>query len=129
MLAFLIALIVLSAFILVIVVLAQKPKGGGLSEAFGGSGATQWMGARKSGDLMERITWIAAATIMLLSIVANIMITSRNEGFSPQELSPNVREAQRILPSFLDDIPLPEDSLAIIDQDSAILPIEALPTQ
>ena len=53
----LIVIIIITAVLLMLVVLAQNPKGGGLSSQFGGSGATQMMGVKKTGDFLEKATW------------------------------------------------------------------------
>jgi preprotein translocase subunit SecG len=61
----LISLAIVSAILLVLVVLAQNSKGGGLSSQFGGSGASNLIGVKKTGDVLERLTWgfaIAAPT-------------------------------------------------------------------
>ena len=46
MLAVIIGLTILAALLLVLVVLAQNSKGGGLSSQFGGAGASQVMGVK-----------------------------------------------------------------------------------
>ena len=53
----LISLIVLACVLLVLVVLAQNSKGGGLSSQFGGAGTSQLMGVKRTGDLLEKLTW------------------------------------------------------------------------
>lgn len=71
----LIGCVVLGFFILI-----QKPKGGGLSGAFGSIGS-QVMGVKQSGDAMEKGTWYTMLIIALLSIASvftlNIQRTPR----------------------------------------------------
>ncbi|HBH22329.1 MAG TPA: preprotein translocase subunit SecG, partial [Cytophagales bacterium] len=50
MLTVIIVLIVLIAVLMTLVVLAQNPKGGGLSSQFGGSGTSQIMGVKRTTD-------------------------------------------------------------------------------
>lgn len=57
---------------LVLVVLVQNSKGGGLAANFQGS--TQIMGVRRTTDFLEKSTWTMAAALMVLSIVASIVI-------------------------------------------------------
>jgi preprotein translocase subunit SecG len=94
MLIFIISLILVIAALLVLVVLAQNSKGGGLSSQFGGSGASnQMMGVKKTGDILENLTWGLAIAIMVLSMSTTFFIPdpSTNEaGMS----SPNVERAQ-----------------------------------
>jgi preprotein translocase subunit SecG len=56
MLALIVTLITITAILLVLVVLAQNSKGGGLSSQFGGSGSSQLMGVKRTTDLLEKIT-------------------------------------------------------------------------
>jgi preprotein translocase subunit SecG len=65
----LIVLIAIVAVLLVLVVLAQKSKGG-VSAQFGGS-STQMIGVRKTGDILERLTWGFGAALMVLSLITN----------------------------------------------------------
>lgn len=66
-----ISLAIFCAILLVLVVLAQNSKGGGLSNQFGGSGASNLIGVKKTGDLLERLTWGFAVAIMVLSLATN----------------------------------------------------------
>lgn len=68
----LIILAMVASVLLVLVVLAQNSKGGGLSSQFGGSGASNLIGVKKTGDLLERLTWAFAIAIMIFSLGANM---------------------------------------------------------
>jgi preprotein translocase subunit SecG len=65
-----------ASVLLVLVVLAQNSKGGGLSSQFGGSAASNMIGVKKTGDLLERLTWAFAIAIMLFSLGTNLMSPS-----------------------------------------------------
>lgn len=69
----LIILAMVASVLLVLVVLAQNSKGGGLSSQFGGSGASNLIGVKKTGDLLERLTWAFAIAIMVFSLGVNIV--------------------------------------------------------
>lgn len=61
--------IAIIAILLMIIVLAQNPKGGGLSSAFGNAqAANQIIGAANSTDILEKITWGLAASMLLLCL-------------------------------------------------------------
>lgn len=62
-------LCIIASIALGFVILIQKPKGGGLSGAFGSMGA-QVMGVKQSGDATEKATWYIMATIAVLSIIS-----------------------------------------------------------
>jgi len=61
---------------LVLIVLVQNSKGGGLAANFQGS--TQIMGVRRTTDFLEKSTWTMAGFLMVLSILGSIII-SRGE--------------------------------------------------
>ncbi|GHS89572.1 preprotein translocase subunit SecG [Bacteroidia bacterium] len=49
-----------------VAVLVQNPKGGGLSQTFGGG--NQIMGARRTTDFLEKATWTLAIALCVFSI-------------------------------------------------------------
>ncbi|GAB3294484.1 preprotein translocase subunit SecG [Hymenobacter tenuis] len=69
----LIALILFICLLLALVVLAQNPKGGGISSQFGAGGAAQLMGVKRTGDLLEKLTWGFAIALMVLSLGTHIV--------------------------------------------------------
>lgn len=68
MYTFVIGLIVFISVLLVLVILAQNAKGGGLTSQFGGSAASNIIGVRKTGDLLEKLTWSFLVAIIVLSL-------------------------------------------------------------
>jgi preprotein translocase subunit SecG len=71
-----IGLIIFFAILLVLVILAQNAKGGGLTSQFGGSSASNIIGVKKTGDLLEKLTWGFIITIMVLSLSTNFITPS-----------------------------------------------------
>ena len=61
-------LIVIASILLILIVLVQNSKGGGLASGF--SSSNNIMGVRKTTDFLEKTTWILAAIVILLSIMA-----------------------------------------------------------
>lgn len=92
MLALVVTLITITAILLVLVVLAQNSKGGGLSGQFGGSGASQLMGVKRTTDLLEKITWGLAITLVLLTLSTELIIKQPSQ---QGIVSPNVEKAQQ----------------------------------
>ena len=74
-----IGVILFLAILLVLVILAQNSKGGGLSSQFGGSGASNIIGVKKTGDLLEKLTWGFIVVIMALALTSNFISTT-NKG-------------------------------------------------
>ncbi|MCF8303576.1 MAG: preprotein translocase subunit SecG [Bacteroidales bacterium] len=68
-------LILITCILLVLVVLVQNPKGGGLSSTFGGS--NQVMGVKKTADFLEKATWTLAIVLLVLSLLS-IFVIPRN---------------------------------------------------
>lgn len=63
--------------LLVLMVLIQNPKGGGLSSNF--SSSSQLMGVQKTGDFLEKGTWVLAITLMVLSLIINVSVKNGTE--------------------------------------------------
>ncbi len=101
-----IAFTIITAILLIIVVLAQNPKGGGLSSQFGGSGASQLMGVKKTTDFLEKATWTLAIVLMVLTMSSKFAFEP-NTGLPT---SPAIERAQEQnqLPS-IESLGLPED--------------------
>ena len=104
--------IILSGFILicclllVLAVLIQNPKGGGLSQTFGGAG-TQIMGARKTADFLEKATWTLAIALCTLSIFSAFAIPRGTSNESNIRTDLTVDESVRPIPQ-MPSIPMPD---------------------
>lgn len=75
-----IGIIIFFAVLLILVILAQNAKGGGLTSQFGGSSASNIIGVKKTGDLLEKLTWGFMITMMVLSLAmsTNFVMPSGN---------------------------------------------------
>lgn len=81
MFGFIVGLIIFVCLLLIVVILAQNSKGGGLSSQFGGSGASNIIGVKKTGDLLERLTWGFVIAIMVFSLALSTnMVTPTPSG-------------------------------------------------
>ena len=70
---FITVLIALVSLLLMVVILIQNPKGGGVDATFGGAQANQLFGAAKSADFIEKATIVLAALVFVLCIVAAVL--------------------------------------------------------
>jgi preprotein translocase subunit SecG len=70
-------LITIVCFLLILVIMVQNPKGGGLSSTLGGS--TQLGGVQKTTDFLDKSTWTLAIVLILLIFLSSL---SFNSGFS-----------------------------------------------
>jgi len=71
MFGLLIGIIIFLAILLILIVLVQNPKGGGLASSF--SSSNQFMGVKRSADFIEKATWGLAGAIVVLSIVTSML--------------------------------------------------------
>jgi len=69
----LVVLILVVCLLLALVVLAQNPKGGGISSQFGAGGAANLMGVKRTGDLLEKLTWGFAIGLIVLSLGSHMI--------------------------------------------------------
>lgn len=65
-------LLIAVCILLVLVVLIQNPKGGGISSGFGA--ANQIMGVKQSTDLVEKTTWYLAVGLVVLCLFSAPMM-------------------------------------------------------
>ena len=67
----LVILIIIVCILLGLIVLIQNPKGGGLNSNF--SSSSQMMGVQKTGDFLEKGTWVLAIALMVFSLAVNVV--------------------------------------------------------
>jgi preprotein translocase subunit SecG len=86
-------LIILVCVLLGAAVLIQNPKGGGLNSTFGGVGQ-QLLGARRSTDVIEKATWVFAASLIVLCLLTSVFVdkkaSSKKEEVQKSEIEKNV---------------------------------------
>ncbi len=70
-------LILITCILLILVVLVQNSKGGGLASNFAGS--NQFMGVRKTADFLEKSTWTLAIVLLVLSLATIFVIPRSNQ--------------------------------------------------
>lgn len=93
---------ILVCIFLIIIVLVQNSKGGGLAQNF--AGQQQILGVRKTADFLEKATWTCAAIVLVLSFVSVKIISSGETpvatGSSVDELIQNRQSNEQAVPSF-----------------------------
>ena len=77
MYTFISVLIFIVCFLIVLLVLVQNSKGGGLASSF--SSSNQVMGVRKTTDFLEKGTWILAASLVILCISATAFLPRQGQ--------------------------------------------------
>ena len=66
-------LITIVCFLLVVVIMVQNPKGGGLSSSIGGS--QMLGGVQKTTDFLEKSTWTLATILIALILLSSLSFT------------------------------------------------------
>ena len=111
-----VALIILVCFLLVLVIMVQNPKGGGLSSSFGG-GTQQMGGVQKTSDFLDRSTWILATLLLALILVSNITLSSGNDTIDSKLLEdPSIPE------NFENPIEQPVQEIPETDTNQNLIP-------
>ncbi len=101
---FITILVILVGVLLGAIVLIQNPKGGGLSGSFGGVGQ-QLLGARRSSDIIEKLTWGFAGGLLLLCLVSARFIgttatTTTGTTTAPSEMQTQTSKQAPVAPAI-----------------------------
>lgn len=110
---FLAILTIIAAIALILVVLVQNSKGGGLSSNF--SSSNQIMGAPKTADFLEKLTWGLAIVIIILSLASAKLDHTNNQALIDQSIVPSNQLGTPDL-----DTPLPQNQLPAQPAESPV---------
>ena len=76
-------LILITCVLMILVVLVQNSKGGGLASNFASS--NQYMGVRKTADFLEKTTWTLAVVMLVLSLFSIFVIPKNQDQAQTQQ--------------------------------------------
>lgn len=97
---FLIAITIV-CFLLIIAIMVQNPKGGGLSSSFGGS--QQLGGVQKTTDFLDKSTWTLGGILIALILLSTLAFPGGASGdskvFSNEELQMPKTEIPTVQPA------------------------------
>lgn len=88
---------VLCCLLLMLIILIQPGKSGGISAALGGAGAQQVFGGRGAGNFLTKGTWIIAGTFFVTSVV--LAYLSSSVGDTLDERGAKVEEPEPAAPA------------------------------
>ncbi|MFO8000044.1 MAG: preprotein translocase subunit SecG [Marinilabilia sp.] len=99
---FVTVLVILVSILLIMIVLVQNSKGGGLASNF--SSSNQVMGVRKTADFLEKATWTLAGSLVVLAFVS-VMVLPREVTESGSQIDEeienmNTPQQQQQMPDF-----------------------------
>src|SRR5579863_754363 len=89
----LVILTVVVCVLLGAIVLIQNPKGGGLTSNF--SSQSQLMGVQKTGDFLEKGTWVLAISLMVLSLAINVSV--KGTGTAKNAIDSQTQKAEKAI--------------------------------
>jgi preprotein translocase subunit SecG len=84
-------LIFIVCILLVLIVLVQNSKGGGLASNFQSAG--QVMGVRKTTDFLEKATWGLAGALLLLAVIGSAFIPRGEAGVDESRVRQQIETA------------------------------------
>lgn len=112
----LISIIIFICVLLVLVVLSQNSKGGGLSNQFGG-GSSNLIGVKRTGDLLEKLTWGFAIALVVLALSSNLILDSDSSAVQPRSVNQERASQQGPAPA---PAQVPATQQAIPDAGNAV---------
>lgn len=89
----LIGLVIVASILLILVVLVQKPKGGGLAAQF--SSTNLAFGVKRTSDFIEKATWGLAIAIIVISLSTNFFAPTATAG-TLQKKATNIDQLQNL---------------------------------
>ncbi len=98
-------LILITCFLLILVVLVQNSKGGGLASNF--SSSNQIMGVRRTTDFLEKATWTLAIVLLSFSLIT--VFTIPKTGSSQAAVQSEVSKQRQNAVPIGDFQPAPEN--------------------
>ena len=94
--------------LLILIVLVQNSKGGGLASNFQSS--NQIMGVRKTTDFLEKATWVLAGALLVLSIGGTAFIPRDAKAGAQSAIKDQIENA--VDPNQVPSFPAPADTKA-----------------
>lgn len=95
MFLFISIVILIACVLLVLIVLIQNPKGGGIAANF--IAPNQIMGVKRSTDVVEKATWVLAATLIVLSLMSNFFrptLETSDSGIPESRMKENIENTE-----------------------------------
>ena len=101
-------LLFIVCFLLILIVLVQNSKGGGLASNFQSS--NQIMGVRKTTDFLEKATWVLAGALLVLSIGGTAFIPRDAKAGAQSAIKDQIENA--VDPNQVPSFPAPAETKA-----------------
>ncbi|MEK7249218.1 MAG: preprotein translocase subunit SecG [Bacteroidota bacterium] len=99
MFGFLIAVEVIISMLLMIAILMQSSKGGGLAGTFGGGNVGMMFGVRRTSDFLIKATQVLALLFGVLALIINILFLPRSESTNIESVLQKSAASQQTAPA------------------------------
>jgi len=76
--------------------MVQNPKGGGLSSSFGGGGSQIVGGVKKTGDFLDKSTWMLGGLLVLLILASSVALPGKLGDSESKLLNGDANSRKRI---------------------------------
>jgi preprotein translocase subunit SecG len=108
-------LLFITCILLILIVLVQNSKGGGLASNFQAS--NQIMGVRKTSDFLEKATWVLAVALLVLSIGGSALVArGHRDNGTDSAVKDQIEKAAD--PTQVPSFPAPADANTATSADS-----------
>ena len=109
MYVFISILILIASILLILIVLVQNSKGGGLASGF--SSSNQIMGVRKTTDFLEKATWGLAIALVVFCLASSLLVQKTDGVVKKSALEEQVANEQPVVPQGMQaPAPAPESA-------------------
>lgn len=88
---------IIVGILLILIVVIQNPKGGGIASNF--TGANQFMGVQKTNDFVEKATWTLAGALLVLALIGSFALSSGDTSGTQRSGLQNKIEAGDLTPT------------------------------
>ncbi|MCX6151626.1 MAG: preprotein translocase subunit SecG [Ignavibacteriales bacterium] len=105
MYSILVSVTVLIAIMLIVIVLLQASKGGGLAGTFGGAQIGTMFGSRRTADFLSKATWWLAGTLVVLTLLINLFFLPTSAGGDRESVIQSRQQSVPTQPSLPQQAP------------------------
>ena len=93
----LVILAIIICVLLALFILIQNPKGGGLSSGFAGSNNV--MGVQRTGDILEKGTWVLMISLMVIILFLNAVPQGDSSAGSTEAIQNEIQKPAGVRPT------------------------------
>ena len=91
--------------LLILNIIVQNPKGGGLNPSMTGSG-NQVIGAQNTTNFLDKATWVLAIALAISTIGFNVLLKNDNQGTQMESAVEKKSVEDNVLPAIQNETPL-----------------------